>query len=471
MEVSDDELVDKVHRLKLLLTGRAVGGKEEADDDEYQRLRSDLVKSPVGPQLPSVARRHRTLVEFWSFIRPKFQSYAERRSYIQDEFEPLLNELEGLVPKESAEVAPKSNQPHQEAIVATESADKNRMVFVVYGRNSAAQDELFAFLRALHLKPLEWGHVRKLTGKPNPYVGEILAAGFKAAQAAVVLFTPDDEARLRVPYQTVNDGADETELTGQPRQNVLFEAGMAMGFYEDRTLLVEMGNLRQMSDIKGRHVIRLNDSAETRNEFVERLREVGCSPDTVGSHWLKVGKFNQVLRDIRELPSGQVQPAAQTPVAPDELDELSKEERDYLMDLSRPRNIEGLSLSVVDEMSGHEIKYVEMIDHFVELKILRERSEVYSLTTKGRAIADRIWEHRILSVLNTEPLRSHDIGVESLSTATNLDDGKPELDELSRHLQSLHSKKFVDGGTSGTIRISTAGVEFLRQSPSDNEDQ
>ena len=141
----------------------------------------------------------------------------------------------------------------------------------------------------LHLHPLEWGQVRQLTGKGSPYIGEILNAGFDAAQAAVVLLTPDDEARLREPYRQEDDGNDETELTGQPRQNVLLEAGMAMGRYEDRTILVELGKMRVMSDVLGRHVVRLNDSPATRNELANRLRDAGCDVNTSGSDWYSRG--------------------------------------------------------------------------------------------------------------------------------------------------------------------------------------
>ncbi|MEI2722671.1 MAG: hypothetical protein V9H26_03745 [Verrucomicrobiota bacterium] len=37
----------------------------------------------------------------------------------------------------------------------------------------------------------------KMTGQPSPYVGTILETAFREAAAIVVLFTPDDEARLR----------------------------------------------------------------------------------------------------------------------------------------------------------------------------------------------------------------------------------------------------------------------------------
>ena len=102
-------------------------------------------------------------------------------------------------------------------------ATGTRDVFVVHGRNTEARDALFEFLRAIDLHPLEWSEAVRATGKPSPYIGEILDAAFSRAHAVVVLFTPDDEARLREQFRIDSDLLHETQLTGQARPNVLFE--------------------------------------------------------------------------------------------------------------------------------------------------------------------------------------------------------------------------------------------------------
>ena len=103
----------------------------------------------------------------------------------------------------------------------------NRKVFVIHGRDDSARRAMFAFLRSIELQPLEWTQLVGLTGKASPYVGEVLDKGFEVARAAVSLMTPDDVARLRTPLHRPNEPRHETELTGQPRQNVLLETGMA----------------------------------------------------------------------------------------------------------------------------------------------------------------------------------------------------------------------------------------------------
>ena len=185
---------------------------------------------------------------------------------------------------------------------ATMATDK-RKVFVVYGRNNVARNAMFTFLRAIGLHPLEWSEIVKETGEASPYVGEVLKVGFSIVQAVVVLLTPDDEARLRQPYRVANDPKDETELTPQPRPNVLLEAGMALGLFPERTVIVELGRLRPISDIHGRHVIRLDNSPQKRQALAQRLETAGCAVNLSGTDWLTSGGFDAATADCDSVPA------------------------------------------------------------------------------------------------------------------------------------------------------------------------
>lgn len=166
-----------------------------------------------------------------------------------------------------------------------------REIFVVHGRDIGARDALFQFLRAIDLHPSEWSEAVRGTGKASPYIGEILDAAFSRAHAVVVLLTPDDEARLRDEFQVEGDPPHETELSGQARPNVLFEAGMAMSRAEDRTVLIEIGRLRPFSVVGGRHVIRLDNSSQRRQELALRLQTAGCPVNLSGTDWHTAGDF------------------------------------------------------------------------------------------------------------------------------------------------------------------------------------
>jgi predicted nucleotide-binding protein len=167
-----------------------------------------------------------------------------------------------------------------------------RTVFVVHGRNGAARDALFQFLRAIGLHPLEWTEAVALTKGASPYVGTVLEKAFAAAQAVVVLMTGDDEARLRTELREEFDEPHELQLTPQARPNVLFEAGLAFGVHPDRTILVELGRLRPFSDIGGRHTVRIGNRTDRRQDLAMRLRNAGCAVNLDGTDWHRAGDFD-----------------------------------------------------------------------------------------------------------------------------------------------------------------------------------
>ena len=181
-------------------------------------------------------------------------------------------------------------QPEQATLPAKDATK----VFVVHGRDDKMRVAMFSFLRAIGLQPIEWSQAVRATGSGSPYIGDILGAAFSEAQAIVVLLTPDDEARLRQRLAQDGDPPHETELFGQARPNVLFEAGMAMGRDPDRTILVEVGSLRPFSDIGGRHTVRFDGSSPKRHDLAKRLRTAGCAVKLDGTDWHSAGDFDLV---------------------------------------------------------------------------------------------------------------------------------------------------------------------------------
>ncbi len=181
------------------------------------------------------------------------------------------------------------------AVHESQKVENSSKVFVVHGRNETARRAIFDFLRAIALRPLEWSQAIELTQKPTPYVGEILDAAFSHAQAVVVLFTGDDEAQLRKNLRKSSDPAYESRPTPQARPNVLFKAGIALGRYPERTVLVELGTLRPFSDVAGRHTIQMDNSMKCRQDLASRLRIAGCSVDMSGHDWHSVGNFSSAI--------------------------------------------------------------------------------------------------------------------------------------------------------------------------------
>ncbi len=169
-----------------------------------------------------------------------------------------------------------------------------RIVFVVHGRNATARKSVFDFLRALGLRPMEWGHAIKATGTGLPFIGDVLHDSFQRAAAVVVVLTGDDIGKVHPDYLTASDLPHERKLTPQARQNVIFEAGMALGIWPTNTLILQFGEVRPFTDIAGRHLVHYGNDREFRQQFVSRLKIVGCEVDDNGIDWLTAGMFNKI---------------------------------------------------------------------------------------------------------------------------------------------------------------------------------
>lgn len=94
-------LFEDVESLQGILVSHATGGSE--DEAEYMRLRQVLLsQASLESLVPRFLRTCRSLGQFWQFIKNKYGTYAERRTYLWNEFRPLLDLLErgGLSPSD-----------------------------------------------------------------------------------------------------------------------------------------------------------------------------------------------------------------------------------------------------------------------------------------------------------------------------------------------------------------------------------
>lgn len=189
-----------------------------------------------------------------------------------------------------------------------------RKVFVIHGRNTVARVGMFEFLRSIGLQPIEWEQAIALTGSGSPYIGQVLDAVFEEAQAVVVLQTPDDVAYLHDSLGV--PGEPDCEPKMQARQNVTFEAGMAMGRNQDRTILVSLGEVRQFSDVHGRHYVRMDNTVQQRQALANRLKIAGCEVELTGSDWHTAGNLNPPAAVGQGLPLGKRLPSNQAAGVP-----------------------------------------------------------------------------------------------------------------------------------------------------------
>ncbi len=87
------DLIALLERLRNMLIQRATGG--HADEHEYSALRRTAVaEERLYAKLPTFIQTCRTPNDFWSFIKAEFGSYEDRRQFLRQAFEPILEALE-----------------------------------------------------------------------------------------------------------------------------------------------------------------------------------------------------------------------------------------------------------------------------------------------------------------------------------------------------------------------------------------
>lgn len=207
------------------------------------------------------------LQEKWNNSQPSAES-LEAKGYLFAEDKSLLDVVRYRITDKAFDLLDQPGLPDA------------RDIFVVHGRNLEIRDILFEFLKSIGLHPIEWEEAVSITGEGSPLTWHVLEKGFSSPRAVIVLMTPDDEARLRKTFWQDADDRYEREFTPQARPNVLFEAGMALTKYPDRTIIVEIGRLRPFSDLLGRQTIRLGNTSRPWKALAKRLKTLKCPVDS-----------------------------------------------------------------------------------------------------------------------------------------------------------------------------------------------
>lgn len=91
--MSNKELIELLEQYKRVLIASATGG--EVTDKEFAEVRGKLIANPaLKNKLPSFVKIYRTPREFFSYCQSMYDTYKDRRTYIAEQINPLINELE-----------------------------------------------------------------------------------------------------------------------------------------------------------------------------------------------------------------------------------------------------------------------------------------------------------------------------------------------------------------------------------------
>lgn len=249
---------EKASHLANLLIAHATGNP--ADSSEYEALRQELLAdSEVASLMPDFVRTNRNLSSFWSFIKGKFGTYAERRTYLSQEFTPLLDLLEFGTPSagDNSTLATSANSK-----MAT--ARNKRKVFIVHGRDNEAKQEVARFIESIGLQVIIL-HEQASAGmtiieKIESYSGD--------ADFALVLYTPCDLGR----------GVHEAKVPARSRarQNVVFEHGYLMAKLGRKNVCALVkGEIETPNDISGVVYVGFDVQGSWKTEVAKELRACG----------------------------------------------------------------------------------------------------------------------------------------------------------------------------------------------------
>ncbi len=256
---------DKVSYLVNLLTSRATG--LAADSREFEILRHELLGDPhFAPLLPQWLKQHRSLDTFWGFIKQKFGTYAERRTYISNEFTPILDALELEKPIRQPAQASNSQSFSNRRVVPR----NKRKVFIVHGRDNEAKHEVSRFIENLGLEAIIL-HEQASTGRT---IIEKIEHYSNDADFALVLYTPCDHGR----------GVHEPNILqkNRARQNVVFEHGYLMAkLGRENVCSLVKGNIETPNDISGVVYVELDPMGAWKNEIAKELKACGYAIDSI----------------------------------------------------------------------------------------------------------------------------------------------------------------------------------------------
>lgn len=264
---------DKANRMVSLLIDHSTG--KPAESSEYEVLRQELLADiEVAKLIPSFVRENRNLSSFWGFIKPKFPTYAERRTYLSKEFTPLLDFLEFDAPStsligDSAVVATGEVFWGGKTVIVEETiirsvARNKRKVFIVHGRDNEAKQEAARFIETIGLQSIIL-HEQASTGMT---IIEKIERYSVEADFALVLYTPCDLGR--------GGHEHKTPARSRARQNVVFEHGYLMAKYgRENVCALVKGQIETPNDISGVIYVDFDEQGSWKAEVAKELKACG----------------------------------------------------------------------------------------------------------------------------------------------------------------------------------------------------
>jgi hypothetical protein len=191
---------------------------------------------------------------------------------------------------------------------ASTDIDTHRNVVLVCGADRRARRAMGDFLHALDLRTRDWPSLFDGAGPAVVEHERESIERFLGAGAVVVVLTPDDvvstHPEVRSPeHREPGAVAGDDRPVCQPRAEVLIRLGMALAAFPDQTVVVQIGTVRPVDELRPPNVVRIDGTAEPLQRLARVLKRIGCPVREEGDDWLDPTDF-RALNALRRRPIG-----------------------------------------------------------------------------------------------------------------------------------------------------------------------
>lgn len=225
-------------------------------------LRRELLSNhDISNLLPNWLKTHRNLDSFRGFIQPKFSTYAERRTFLAEEFSRALNALEF---GHETDIHHKENMQMASEMSTKQLLHTKKKVFIVHGRDNGAKQEVSRHIESLGLEAI----ILHEQASGGMTIIEKIEHYSNEADFALVLYTACDHGR----------GVHETKLhpKNRARQNVVFEHGYLMAKLGRKNVCALVkGTIETPNDINGVVYVGLDAAGAWKTDVNKELKQCG----------------------------------------------------------------------------------------------------------------------------------------------------------------------------------------------------
>lgn len=160
-----------------------------------------------------------------------------------------------------------------------------RRVMVIHGRCEKLRRSVFDMLSDMGLRPQTFPQLNMLHGTGSNFTFDVVMNAIDQVQAVVAILYGEERV------EPIPELSLPAEAGLQPRPNVIFEVGVALRLKRQQTILLQIGGIREWSDIAGIQRLMFDGDPSQRLDLFNRLGAIGCDIDRSKTDFLQPNRY------------------------------------------------------------------------------------------------------------------------------------------------------------------------------------